>query len=61
MKLHHTINNQYSKVIRASNRYSNRVFYEIYRHEHEGELPYKTRGFLMLCVLYHDDPLPTVS
>ncbi len=32
-----------------------RVFYEIYRHEHEGELPcilHKTRGFLMLYVFY---------
>ncbi len=38
------------------------MFYEIYRHEDEDELPcilHKTRGFLMLysvCVLYHDDP-----
>ncbi len=32
-----------------------RVFCEIYRHEHEGELPcilHKTRGFLMLYVFY---------
>ncbi len=32
-----------------------RVFYEIYRHKHEGELPcilHKTRGFLMLYVFY---------
>ncbi len=31
-----------------------RVFYEIYRHEHEGELPcilHKTRWFLMLCFI----------
>ncbi len=31
------------------------MFYEIYRHEHEGELPcilHKTRGFLMLYVFY---------
>ncbi len=40
-----------------------RVFYVIYRRSTEGALPcilHKTRGFLMLCVLYHNDPLPTV-
>ncbi len=37
------------------------MFYEIYRHEHEGEAMYiakNTRISHAICVLYHDDPVP---